>query len=285
MIIDCHTHLAKLPEDYSKELLEDYDRAWAHKGGGDMNKGPQDHLRAMGVVEKAIVFGLKAKDSGFWTTNDYIADYVKSDPEKLIGFASVDPNHEDALMEIKRSVKTLGLKGLKMGPIYQHFDPTDKKYYPIWELAQELGLPIIIHQGTTFVRNAPLKYAFPILLEDIALSFPDLIVVVAHMGHPWEEETIALIRKQPNFYSDVSALIPRPYRFYNDLVLAMEYGVLDKLIFGSDYPIFTPAQTMEGLQSINSFVKGTNLPKIPEEAINNIISRNAERALKKVLVN
>jgi len=133
------------------------------------------------------------------------------------------------------------------------------------------------------VRDAPLKYAFPVLLEDVALSFPDLIVIIAHMGHPWEPDTIALIRKQPNFYADVSALTPRPYRLYNDLVLAMEYGVLNKLLFGSDYPVITPMQTIEGLRSVNVFAEGTNLPKVPNDAIDAIISRNAERTLKRVL--
>jgi uncharacterized protein len=107
-------------------------------------------------------------------------------------------------------------------------------------------------------------------------------MIIAHMGHPWEADTIALIRKQPNFYSDVSALTPRPYRLYNDLVLAMEYGVLDKLLFGSDYPVITPSQTIEGLKSVNNFAENTNLPKIPTDAIEAIISRNAERVLKRI---
>lgn len=283
MIIDCHTHIAKFPDHYSQELLEDYARAWNHKGGGSMDKTTKDHFQAMSVVDKAIVFGLRALDSGFKTPNEYVAEYVNGQPEKLIGFASIDPNHDDSISEIKRCVKELGLKGLKMGPIYQHFDPSDRKYFPIWEKAQELELPIVIHQGTTFVRDAPLKYAFPVLLEDVALSFPDLIVIIAHMGHPWEPDTIALIRKQPNFYADVSALTPRPYRLYNDLVLAMEYGVLNKLLFGSDYPVITPMQTIEGLRSVNVFAEGTNLPKVPNDAIDAIISRNAERTLKRVL--
>lgn len=237
----------------------------------------------MGSVDKAIVFGLRALDSGFKIPNDYVAEYVKRNPEKLIGFASVDPNHDDSLSEIKRCVKDLGLKGLKMGPIYQHFDPSNRKFFPIWEKAQELGLPVVIHQGTTFVRDAPLKFAFPVLLEEIALSFPDLVVIIAHMGHPWEPDTIALIRKQPNFYADISALTPRPYRFYNDLILATEYDVLDKLLFGSDYPVLTPAQTIDGLKDVNKFVEGTNLPRIPDDAINGIISCNAERVLKHLL--
>ncbi len=282
MIVDCHTHVAKFPDHFSKEMLEDYQRAWS-KGGGSMDRTPEDHLKAMKAVDRAIVFGLRALDSGFKTPNEFVASYVNKHPEKLIGFASADPNHDDAVREIKSSVKELGLKGLKLGPIYQHFDPSDRRHYPIWETAQQLQLPVMIHQGTTFVRNAPLKYALPILLEDVALAFPDLTVIVAHMGHPWEADTIALIRKQPNFYSDISALTPRPYRLYNDLVLAMEYGVLHKLLFGSDYPVLTPSQTIKDLRRINRFADGTNLPRVPTDAIEAIISKNAEAALKRFI--
>lgn len=283
MIIDCHTHVAKYPDHYSEEHLADYHRAWKGKGGGPLDKTPQDHLRAMEAVDKAVVFGLRARDSGYNVPNDYVAAYARKNPEKLIGFGSIDPNYDDAIKEIRRCTKALGLRGLKLGPIYQHFDPSDKKYYPIWEAAQEMGLPIVIHQGTTYVRNAPLKYALPVLLEDIALAFPDLTVIIAHMGHPWEADTIALIRKQPNFYADVSALTPRPYRLYNDLVLATEYGVLHKLVFGSDYPVLTPLETMKELRRVNRFAEGTNLPRVPKEAIEAIISKNAEVALAPLL--
>ena len=283
MLIDCHTHVGKFPDHYHKEFLEDYSRVWKSKGVGSMEGTLQDHLDAMKVVDRAIVFGLRARDSGFDVPNEYVSEYANAHPDKLIGFASIDPNYENPRREIRRCVKELGLRGLKMGPTYQHFNPSMKKFDPIWETAQELGLPIVIHQGTTFVRNAPLKYALPILLEDIALRFPDLTVIVAHMGHPWEESTIALIRKQPNFYSDVSALTPRPYRLYNDLVLAMEYGVLDKLVFGSDYPVLSPLETMQGLRSVNTFAEGTNLPRIPEEKIEAIISKNAMNAVRSAL--
>jgi len=97
----------------------------------------------------------------------------------------------------------------------------------------------MIHQGTTFVRTGPLKYALPILLDDVAIEFPELRMIIAHLGHPWIADTLVLIRKHPHLYSDISALNYRPWQFYNALIMAKEYGVLDKILFGSDYPFTT----------------------------------------------
>jgi predicted TIM-barrel fold metal-dependent hydrolase len=99
-------------------------------------------------------------------------------------------------------------------------------------------------------------------------------MVIAHMGHPWIGETLSLIRKHPQLFADISALYYRPWQFYNALVLAMEYGVLHKLLFGSDYPVTTPASTIEALQKVNDVTRGTGLPRIPEERIEQMIHRD-----------
>ena len=95
------------------------------------------------------------------------------------------------------------------------------------------------------------------------------------MGHPWQPDTIAIIRKQPNVYSDISALFYRPWQFYNALVLCWEYRQLHKLLFGTDFPVTTPAETLEGLYTINRFAEGTNLPVVPPEEIEALIHRDA----------
>ncbi|MEM2904191.1 MAG: amidohydrolase family protein, partial [Candidatus Bathyarchaeia archaeon] len=113
------------------------------------------------------------------------------------------------------------------------------------------------------------------LLERVALAFPDLRIVIAHMGHPWERDTIVLIRKQPNVYADISALFYRPWQFYNTLVLCDEYGQLHKLFFGSDYPVTTPQESIEKIRRINAQVEGTSLPRVPHEALEEIINRDS----------
>ena len=193
---------------------------------------------------------------------------------RFVGWCSVDPNDEDCVEQLEYNVKELGLRGLKVAPIYQNFDPQDPKHLPLFKRAEALDIPTIWHQGTSFVRPGPLKWANPIQLEDIALACPDLRMMIAHMGHPWEDECVVLIRKHPNLYANISALHYRPLRHYMAFMSAMEYGVEHKLIFGSDFPSAAPDQVIAGQWKVNDIVEGTNLPKFPEEAIHNIIYEN-----------
>ena len=100
-------------------------------------------------------------------------------------------------------------------------------------------------------------------------------MVIAHLGHPWIDDTLVLIRKQPNFYADISALHYRPWQFYNALITAKEYGVLDKLLFGSDYPFTTPEASIDALRNFNKLVEGTNLPRLATEDIERLITSPA----------
>ena len=232
------------------------------------------HASAVAKVDRAIVFGLRAPLTGFLTVNDTVAEYIRTDPKKLIGFAAVCPTEDNALAEVDRAVQELGLRGLKMSPIYGGWDPLDPRALKIFARAEELGLPIMLHQGTTYPRKAPLKYANPVLLEDIALRFPDLKMIIAHIGHPWEAEAIVLIRKQPNVFADISALFYRPWQYYNSLRLAVEYGVTDKLLFGTDYPITTFDESVKGLHDIVKLSQEMRLPPLPEDLPDQILHRD-----------
>jgi predicted TIM-barrel fold metal-dependent hydrolase len=236
----------------------------------DLHVPPEKHLQAMAGVEKVIVFGMRAHHSGLWVPNDFIADYAASHPEKIIGFGAIDPA-VDPIEETLDEIVSLKLRGVKLGPIYQNIHPTDPRMMKVYEFCQAHELPIMIHQGTTFVRTGPLKYALPIQLEDVVIEFPRLRMIIAHLGHPWIAETLVLIRKHPHLYSDISALHYRPWQFYNALIMGKEYGVLDKILFGSDYPFTTPEAQIHGLRNINHFAEGTNLPRLTNEEIERLI--------------
>ncbi|MGH9630152.1 MAG: amidohydrolase family protein, partial [Bryobacteraceae bacterium] len=238
-----------------------------------------EHWKAMGPVDRAVVLGFRAHHVGYVIPNEYIASYVKKHPEKLVGFCSVDPNDDDAVEQLNYAVLTLGLRGLKLGPIYQNIHPSDNKIRQVFRRAEELEIPILIHQGTTFCCNVSLEVANPILLQQAALDFPRLKMIIAHMGHPWIAETLVLIRKHPQLFTDISALYYRPWQFYNALVLAMEYGVLHKVLFGSDYPVTTPGSTIEALGRVNDVTTGTGLPRIPEEKVEEMVHRDTLRLL------
>ena len=224
----------------------------------------------MAGVDKVIVFGMRAHHSGLSVPNQYISEYAANYPDKVIGFGAIDPA-VDPIEETLEEIVRLKLRGVKLGPIYQNIHPTDPRMMKVYQFCEAHRLPIMIHQGTTFVRTGPLKYALPILLEDVVVAFPELRMIIAHLGHPWIAETLVLIRKHPHLYSDISALHYRPWQFYNALNMAKEYGVLDKILFGSDYPFTTPEAQIHGLRNINHFAEGTNLPRLTSDEIEGLI--------------
>src|SRR5205807_10419098 len=144
-------------------------------------------------------------------------------------------HYRHALEEMDRCINVLGMTGMKLGPNYQNFEPLGPEAEQVYAEAERRGLPIVFHQGTSPVREAPLRYAYPLVMDEIAIRHPELRIVMAHMGHPWQADTIAVIRKHPNVYADVSALFYRSWSFWSGLRLATEWNVLHKLVFGSDW--------------------------------------------------
>jgi predicted TIM-barrel fold metal-dependent hydrolase len=274
MLVDLHTHVNAPEHLIGTKFMEDCIRGGGSYGG--MICGRERHFsEEMAQADIACIMALDAPASGLVVPNEYCAAYQRDFPDRIVGFASVDPNRPDAADGLKHAIMELGLKGLKLGPIYQHFHPLDeKRAYPVYEMALKLGIPVMWHMGTSFVEKGPLEYTRPIHIDRVALDFPDLRQVIAHLGHPWEADTIVLIRKQPNVYADISALYYRPWQFYNSMVLAMEYKVTHKLFFGTDYPVTTPQSTIDGCMAVRRFGEGTGLPEIPKSVFDGIIGRN-----------
>lgn len=273
MIVDVHTHVWECPCHIGEAFIHDA-KAVSGDHYRDIHVDLDRHWEAMQPVDRAVVLGFRARHVGVLVPNEYVAEYVGRHPEKLIGFCSVDPQDPDAVEQLDHSVQTLKLQGLKMGPIYQNVAPTDTRFRRIAKRAEELHIPMLIHQGTTFCANVSLEIANPIQLQSLAHECPKLPIVIAHMGHPWISEALVLVRKNRNVFADISALFYRPWQFYNALVTAMEYGVLDRLLLGSDYPFTTPQQTMDALRTVNRMTENTNLPRIPEPAIEAMIDRD-----------
>jgi predicted TIM-barrel fold metal-dependent hydrolase len=197
-----------------------------------------------------LVFGFSAGHIGVLVPNDYVARYVATDPTRLIGYASVDPVDPGALDELDRSVRDLGLKGLKLAPAYQNCHPLDDRLMAIYERAQQHELPVTVHMGTTPHPSAPLEFGRPVHVDEIARCFPNLPLVMAHVAHPWEPEALVVVRKHPHVYADVSALVYRPLQLHHALHLAQEYAVTEKLLLGSDFPWMTTAGTIDGLRRL-----------------------------------
>jgi predicted TIM-barrel fold metal-dependent hydrolase len=275
MIIDVHSHAWAYPDHFSDDFRNQARRA---RAGVEVDlsirleeyrKSAEIALTEHEIV--TIVFGGKAKLSGLWVDDRYVANYVAQDPKHLIGFLSLDPTQPGWEREMAEGMHDLGLKGIKLMPMYAGFRPDDERLDPLWRFASEKGLPVLLHTGTTFVAQAPLECTLPRHLDVVATRFPDVRIIMAHLGHPYEGECIVTIRKHPNIYADISALHYRPWQFYNSLMLVQEYGVWNKLLFGTDYPFTTVDATIAGLKSMNSMLAGTALPRLDERQIEAMI--------------
>ena len=274
MIIDIHSHTWRYPDHFGDDFRDQAIRAW---GGHDVDLTVRfDEYRKQCSEEvKTVVFGGKAKLSGMWVEDDYVASYVGEHPEDLIGFLSVDPTQPGWRDDLRRSHQDLKLRGIKLLSMYAGFRPSDPELNDLWEYATEHGLPVLLHTGTTFIAQAPLEHTLPRHLDDVAIRYPDVAIVMAHLSHPYGGECAATIRKHPNVYSDVSAIHYRPWQLYNALMLVQEYGVWDKLLFGTDYPFATVDNTLEGLRSLNDMLEGTSLPLLDTEAMERMIYRDS----------
>ena len=159
--------------------------------------------------------------------------------------------------------------------MYAGFTPDDPRLDPLWAYATRHRLPVLMHTGTTFVAQAPLDCTLPRHVDRAAIRWPEVTMIMAHLGHPYEGECIAVARKHPNVYADVSALHYRPFQLYHSLMLVQEYGVWDKVLFGSDYPFTTVTASVQGLRNLNAMLEGTALPRLDPAAVERLIHRDA----------
>ncbi len=234
-----------------------------------------DAVREAEPFEKVAVFGLKARLTGYWVPDTFVAELVAQAPDKLVGFACCDPTDRAHMDELTEAIEHLDLRGLKMGPIYAGFDPRDERCDAVYAYCQRRQIPILFHTGTTFNRVAPLRYAYADVFDDVAMRYPELRMVLAHLGHPFHEQCICVIRKHPHVYADISALHYRPWQFYNMMMLAQEYRVAHKLLLGTDYPFAGADETITGLKRINDVTGDAGLPRITDETVEGILHRDA----------
>jgi hypothetical protein len=274
MTIDIHSHAWEYPRHFSDDFRDQARRARAGLEV-DLTVRYDDYRRGATAAQKTVVFGGKARLSGLWVDDRYVADYVASHPERLLGFLSLDPTVPGWEEELRFGHQELRLRGIKLMPMYAGFRPDDSRLDPLWTFATRHGLPVLLHTGTTFVAQAPLECTLPRWLDEVARRFPEVRIVMAHLGHPYEGECIATIRKHPHVYADISALHYRPWQFFNSLMLVQEYGVWHKLLFGSDYPFTTVDATIRDLRKINDIVVGTGIPRLNADRIEEMIERDS----------
>jgi hypothetical protein len=202
-------------------------------------------------------------------SNDEVAEWVAAHPGRFAGVAAVDLDRPmAAVRELRRAVKELGFKGLRVLPWLWEAPPTDRRYYPLFAECVELGVPFFTQVGHTGPLR-PSETGRPIpYIDQVALDFPELVIVCGHIGYPWTEEMIAVCRKHENVYIDTSAYTPA--RFPPELVryLSTRSG-RHKVLFGSNYPMLLHPQAVAGLEAL----------ALDEETLASFLHGNAHRLL------
>jgi predicted TIM-barrel fold metal-dependent hydrolase len=274
--IDIHVHVPAPPDHPSTREKENMA---GYFGAGQMPTTAHEmyeKYRALDIF--AVIFEIDAETtSGLpYVGNDYVAGIVRKYPDQFIGFASVDPwKGKLAIQELERSIKELGLRGLKLHPNTQAFMPNDPHFYPLWQKASELQIPVLFHSGQTGVgAGTPggggykLKYSHPMLLDDVAADFPDLTIIMAHPAVPWQEEQLAVALHKGNVYIDLSGWSPKYFRPI--LVQYISSLLKEKTLFGSDYPVLQPDRWLRDFENL----------ELKEEVRQKILLDNAKRVLK-----
>jgi len=272
MIVDVHSHYFRYPEHFTEEFKRESLRSRGVEI--DLTVRWEEYRVTARECDKTIVFGAKARRSGQWVDDKEVAAYVAQHPERLIGFMCLDPTQVGWRDEMEEGHIDLKLKGIKLLPMYAGFSPNDRALDDLWIYASRHGLPVLLHTGTTFVSNAPLACTLPRLIDEVAIRFPEVKIIMAHLGHPWEGECIATIRKHDNVFADCSALHYRPFQLYHSLMLVQEYGVWHKLLFGSDYPFTTVDASLAGMRKLNDMLLGTALPRLNMEQMEMMFQRD-----------
>ena len=211
-------------------------------------------------------------------SNEQIAELCRMS-KRLIGFASVDPHKESAAKDLEHAIKKLKLRGLKLSPSTQEFFPNDKSAYPIYEKAQELGIPVLFHAGMSWEPKAKAKYGQPVYFEDVAYDFPKLNMVIAHFAWPWVLEAVMLALKYPNVFIDTSCLyFDNPVDFINFVMTkqvpltVIERSLRHQIVFGSNYPRV----------EIKNMVKAVKSLGLSERTLELIFKSNAAKLLGEV---
>ncbi|GAA2454199.1 4-hydroxyphenyl-beta-ketoacyl-CoA hydrolase [Actinomadura vinacea] len=248
--IDVHTH-AEIAKDgrlsLSPELFgasEEYFKAQGHRRPTIAETAAYYRERRMA----AVVFTVDAEHATGHPriSNEEVAEGCAEHPDVLIPFASVDPHKGRAgVREARRLVQEHGVRGFKFHPSIQGFAPDDRMAYPLYEAIEELGAIALFHTGQTGIgAGVPggggirLKYSDPMLVDDVAVDFPELRIILAHPSFPWQDEALAVATHKPHVHIDLSGWSPK--YFPPQLVRYANSLLKDKVLFGSDYPVITP---------------------------------------------
>jgi predicted TIM-barrel fold metal-dependent hydrolase len=186
---------------------------------------------------------------GSLISNDEVAGFVREAPDRFVGVGSADISRpREAVREVRRCVRELGFKAIRVLPWLWELPPTHARFYPVLSECCELGVPFCTQVGHTGPLM-PSEVGRPIpYIDQVAIDFPELVIVCGHVGYPWTDEMIAVATKHPNVYIDTSAYTVK--RYPGQLIAYMRAHGARKVLFGSNWPMIAPRKALEGLDEL-----------------------------------
>lgn len=268
-LIDIHLHASSASQwnPWVNEYFETTNPEYLRRYSENITPGEfNDYLASEGVDYGVCLAEYAPKATGV-VTNEWLSEFCR-DYDRLIFFGSVCLYEgPEPAVQLETCVTKLGCKGIKLLPSYSHFWPGDKKLLPAYETAQALNIPVMFHTGTSIFKGTRIKYADPLLLDDIADDFPGLTIIMSHAGRPfWYAQAEWMIRRHKNVFIDLSGVplrkIPQIFPHFEQL--------RDKFIFGSDWPT---------ISSITGQVKRLKSLSLSEETLESVLWQNGARVI------
>ena len=256
--IDFHVHaeVSLGGHDPVPPELRDAARRYFRDGGGEPTiEDVADYYRERRIA--CVVFSVdwESQSGRAPVPNEEIARVAHENSDIMIPFASVDPARPNAVEEARRLIADHGVRGFKFHPNLQAFFPNDRMAYPLYEAIAEAGLPALFHTGHSGIGSGlpggggvRLKYSNPICLDDVAVDFPELKIVLAHPSFPWQDEALSIAMHKPEVYIDLSGWSPK--YFPPQLVQYARTLLKRQVLFGSDFPMITPDRWMEDFERL-----------------------------------
>jgi predicted TIM-barrel fold metal-dependent hydrolase len=251
--IDVHVHIEHEDESSAADVAAK--KYFGESGVSHSRAALAEYYRSRNIG--CVVFSVDERLTGRpQVPNDVVAEFAAQNSDIMIAFASVNPMRgKEGVEEARRLIKSGGIRGFKLHPPLQQFFPNDKAAYPFYEVVAEAGLPVIFHTGHSGIGTGMpggggvrLKYGNPMHIDDVAVDFPNMPIIMAHPSFPWQDEAISVCLHKPQVYIDLSGWSPK--YFPPNLIQYSNTLLKNKVLFGSDYPLITPDRWMADFAKI-----------------------------------
>ncbi|MGO1410130.1 MULTISPECIES: amidohydrolase family protein [unclassified Microbacterium] len=257
--IDVHTHVQRSVRA-DTALDSEKSEAMATYFRTDVRRPTIVDLAELYRAKKMMCVAFSVDDS--WLTgeenpvsNEEVIDLAAEHADAVIPFVTVDPHAGARGARQLRRLAERGARGVKFHPSAQAFFPNDRDIYPLYEAIAETGLVALFHSGHTGAGagrrgggGIRLKYAQPILVDDVAVDFPDMPIILAHPSFPWQDEALSMALHKPNVHIDLSGWSPK--YFPPNLVQYARTLLKHKMLFGTDYPVITPERWLRDFEAL-----------------------------------